>query len=56
MTMYTDESGIEGKIETATHNPATTETLHQHLRSETRYNIFIVEIMTLRLARDIIVK
>ena len=48
-----DESDIEGKIEAARYNPTMNKTLHQHLRTETQYNVFIAEVITLKSAAEI---
>ena len=41
ITIYTDGSGIENKIDAAAYNPSMNEVNHQYLGSETQFNIYI---------------
>ena len=50
MTIYTDGSGIEGKIGAATYNSATNEASHQYLGSEAQFNVYTAELTAVHLA------
>ena len=50
VTIYTDGSGIEGKIGAAAFNSATNESSHQHLGSEMQFNVYAAELTALYLA------
>ena len=50
MTIYTDGSGIEGKIGAAAYNSVTNEASHQHLGSETQFNVYTAELTAVQLA------
>ena len=50
VTIYTDGSGIKGKIGAAAFNSATNESSHQHLGSETQFNVYTAELTALHLA------
>jgi hypothetical protein len=50
MTIYTDGSGIEGKIGAAAYNTATNEASHQHLGSEAQFNVYTAELTAVHLA------
>ena len=49
-TIYTDGSGIKGKIGAAIYDATRNETRHQHLRKDTNYNVFTAELAALQLA------
>ena len=49
-TIYTDESGIEGKIGAAIYEASTDQTRHQHIGRDTQYNVFVAETTALQLA------
>jgi hypothetical protein len=51
--IYTDGSGIEGKIGAAMYSPTMNKTLYQHLGTETQYNVFIAEVTALKSAAEI---
>ena len=50
VTIYTDDSGIESKIGAAAYNSAINEASHQHLRSETQFNVYAAKLTALHLA------
>ena len=50
VTIYTDGSGIENKIGAAAYNAATNAVTHQHLGSETEFNMYMAELTALHLA------
>ena len=49
MTIYTDGSGINGKIGAAAYNATTDETRHQHLGDELRFNVYAGELTALHM-------
>ena len=50
MTIYTNDSEIENKIDTTAHNLIINETNHQYLESDKHYNIFAAELTAIQLA------
>ena len=50
MVIYMDGSGLAGKIGAAAYNETTEETTHQHLGSETCYNVYVAELTALSMA------
>jgi RNase H len=50
--IYTDGSGIEGKIGAAIYSPTMDKIIHQHLGTEAQYNIFIAKVTALKLAAE----
>ena len=50
MIIYTDGSGIEGQVGAAAFNMTTSQTSHQYLGSQTKYNVYAAELMALDLA------
>jgi ribonuclease HI len=44
MTIYTDESGMDGKIGAAAHNATIKRTTCQYLGDEQRYNVYAAEL------------
>ena len=48
--IYTDGSGIEGKIGAAIYDVTRNETRHQHLGKDTKYNVFTAELAAIQLA------
>ena len=51
-TIYTDGSGIKGKVGAATYNPTTNSITQQHLGSEAQYNVFTAEVAALTSAAE----
>src|SRR5436190_21154671 len=49
VTIYTDGSGIEGKIGAAAYNSVTNEASHQYLGSEMQFNVYTAELTALHL-------
>src|SRR5436190_22412716 len=49
-TIYTDGSGIKGRIGAAIYNATINEIRHQHLGKDTQYNVFAAELAALQLA------
>jgi hypothetical protein len=49
-SLYTDGSGIEGKIGAAVYQMDTNTTQLQHLRSEAQYNVFAAELTVMCLS------
>ena len=50
VTVYTDGSGIEGKIGAAAQNSVTNEANHQHLGSEAQFNVYTAELTAIHRA------
>ena len=50
--IYTDGSGIKGKIGAAIYDATINEVRHQHLGKDTQYNVFTVEMAALQLATE----
>jgi ribonuclease HI len=50
MTVYTDGSGINGKIGAAACNATTNKTSHQHLGTEIQYNVYSAELSAIYIA------
>ena len=50
ITIYTDGSGIVGKVGAATFKPSTDEVVHQYLGSETQFNVYVGELTAIQLA------
>jgi len=50
MVIYTDGSGISGKIGAAAYNTTTEEVSLQHLGSETHYNVYAAELTAISMA------
>ena len=50
MTIYTDGSGIKGKIGAAAYNATSEETNHQLLGDETHYNVYVAKLTAIDLA------
>ena len=50
MTIYTDGSGIKGKIGAAAYNATSEETNHQLLGDETHYNVYATKLTAIHLA------
>jgi ribonuclease HI len=50
VTIYTDGSGIEGKIGAAAYNSVTNKASHQHLGSEAQFNVYTAELTAIHLA------
>ena len=50
MTIYTDGSGIDGKIGAAAYNQTTNIASHQYLGSEGQFNVYTAELTGLHLA------
>src|SRR5205809_7267714 len=48
-TIYTDGSGIKGKIGAAIYDATRNETRHQQLGKDTNYNVFMAELAALQL-------
>ena len=51
--IYTDGSGIEGKIGAAIYSLTMDKVAHQHLGTETQHNVFIAEVTALKMAAEI---
>ena len=49
-TIYTDGSGIKGKIGAAIYDATKNETRHRHLGKDTQYNVYTAELAALQLA------
>ena len=49
-TIYTDGSGIQGKVGAATYNSGTSLAMRQHLGSDRHYNVFAAEVYALSMA------
>ena len=49
-TIYTNRSGIKGKIGAAIYDATINEARHQHLGKDTHYNVFTAELAALQLA------
>ena len=49
-TIYSDGSGIKGKIGAVIYDATRNETRHQHLGKDTKYNVFTAELAALQLA------
>jgi len=49
ITIYTNNSDIENKIDTAIYNATINEVSHQSLESETQFNIYTTELIALYL-------
>src|SRR5271170_3068589 len=54
MSIYTDGSGIEGKVGAAAYNSTTDRVTQQHLGSEAQYNVFTAEVAALVSAAEIL--
>ena len=52
MVIYTDGSGIQGKIGSATFEPASKETVQKHLGLDIYYNVFAAETLALATAAE----
>lgn len=52
--IYTDGSGIEGKIDAAAYNTTTDRVSHLHLGSEKQYNVFTGELAAMQLAVEML--
>ena len=50
VTIYTDGSGIEGKIGAAAYNSVTNEASHQYLGSKAQFSVFTTELTAVHLA------
>ena len=50
--IYTDGSGIKGKIGAAIYNSTTDGARHRHLGKDTQYNVFTAELTALQLAAE----
>ena len=50
VTIYTDGSGIDGKMGAAAYNLGTNEASHQHLGNEAQFNVYTAELSALHLA------
>ena len=50
MTVYTDGSGINGKIGAAAWNATINEASHQHLGDEIQYNVYSAELSVIHIA------
>ena len=50
ITIYTNDSNIENKIDATTYNSSMNKVSHQYLGNETQFNVYIIELKTLYLA------
>ena len=49
-TIYTDGSGIKGKVSAAAYSPSLSQTNHQYLGTESQYKVFAGELVAMQLA------